>query len=112
MGLYQDFHARSIAQPEDFWREQAALIDWQEPVERILDASRPPFARWFPGARTNLCHNAVDRHLPLRAQQPALIYVSTETGTEKTYTYAELHREVNRCAAMLLDLGVSAATGC
>jgi len=107
MGLYQDFHARSLAQPEQFWREQAQLIDWQRPVDRVLDASRPPFARWFPGAHTNLCHNAVDRHLATRAQQPALIYVSTETGTEQTYTYAQLHREVNRCAAVLQALGVA-----
>jgi propionyl-CoA synthetase len=106
MSRYTDFHARSIAQPEDFWREQSALIDWQEPVRQVLDHSRPPFARWFPGATTNLCYNSVDRHLAARANQPALIYVSTETGIEQTYTFAELHREVNRCAAVLRGLGV------
>ena len=72
----------------------------------MLDASRPPFAKWFVGGRINLCHNAVDRHLPARGQQPALIYVSTETGHSRTYTYAELHDEVNVCAAMLQGLGV------
>ncbi|SPE32011.1 propionyl-CoA synthetase [Burkholderiales bacterium] len=105
MSTYRQFHARSLQQPEAFWREQSALVDWQEPVQRVLDASRPPFARWFTGGRTNLCHNAVDRHLPARADQPALIYVSTETKTEKTYTFAELHREVNRYAAVLKALG-------
>jgi propionyl-CoA synthetase len=105
MNRYRQFHARSINQPEDFWREQSALIDWKEPVGQVLDHSRPPFARWFPGARTNLCHNAVDRHLAARADQAALIYVSTETGTERTYTFAQLHREVNRFAAVLLALG-------
>ncbi len=107
MSTYHEFHQRSLRQPEAFWREQSALIDWNHPVERVLDTSRPPFARWFPGATTNLCHNAVDRHLTARAQQAALIYVSTETGVEKTYTFAELHREVNRCAAVLGSLGVA-----
>ncbi len=108
MSAYRDFHARSIAQPRLFWGEQAALIDWETPVGEVLDASRPPFARWFPGARTNLCHNALDRHLGARADQPALVFVSTETGTEQGYTYAQLHREVNRCAAVLQALGIAA----
>lgn len=107
MNRYRDFHARSIEQPEAFWREQSGLIDWQEPVSRVLDDTRPPFARWFPGARTNLCHNAIDRHLASRADQAALIFVSTETGTEKTYSFADLHREVNRFAATLATLGVA-----
>jgi propionyl-CoA synthetase len=72
----------------------------------VLDYSRPPFARWFVGGLTNLCHNAVDRHLAARGSQKALIYVSTETGQEKTYTFRELHAEVNRCAGMLRSLGV------
>ena len=42
---------------------EAALIDWHTPFTQVLDYSRPPFARWFVGGRTNLCHNAVDRHL-------------------------------------------------
>ncbi len=107
MHKYRDFHSRSVQQPEEFWREQAQLIDWKEPVQRVLDASRPPFARWFPGASTNLCHNAVDRHLAARAAQPALIFVSTETGIEKTYSFSELHREVNRFAAILQALGIT-----
>ncbi len=107
MTSYREFHARSIARPEDFWREQSALVHWNDPVRRVLDASQPPFARWFPGATTNLCFNAIDRHLPARAAQPALIYVSTETGIEKTYTYAELYREVNVLAGMLRALDVA-----
>ncbi len=103
---YGSFHRRSLTDREGFWREQAGLIHWQQPCERVLDYDRPPFARWFVGGRTNLCHNAVDRHLDARPQQPALIYVSTETGTERIYTFRELHAEVNRCAAMLRALGV------
>ena len=103
---YRDFYRRSIEDREGFWGEQAALIDWHAPFNQVLDYSRPPFARWFVGGRTNLCHNAVDRHLATRAEQKALIYISTETGIERTYTFRELHAEVNRCAAMLQALGV------
>lgn len=104
---YADFHRRSIEQPEAFWSEQARLIDWQAPPQRICDDSRPPFARWFVGGTTNLCHNAVDRHLKDRADQSALIWVSTETDQERVYTFRELHAEVQRTAAMLQALGVA-----
>jgi propionyl-CoA synthetase len=104
---YADFYRQSIENPEAFWAEQAKLIDWHTPPQHILDASQPPFVSWFVGGATNLCHNAIDRHLATRATQPALIAVSTETGSEKTYTYAELHEQVQRTAAMLLALGVT-----
>lgn len=103
---YAAFYRRSVESPEAFWAEQAQAIDWQRPWDQVLDRSHPPFAAWFVGARTNLCHNAVDRHLAQRAQQPALVYVSTETGQERTYSYADLHREVQIMAASLQSLGV------
>ena len=106
MQNYQALHARSISDPAGFWREQAALIDWHEPFTQVLDYARPPFARWFVGGRTNLCHNAVDRHLAELGDSPALIYLSTETGQEKIYTFRELYREVNRMAGILRGLGV------
>ncbi|MES2685263.1 MAG: AMP-binding protein, partial [Pseudomonadota bacterium] len=106
MTSYADFYRRSIDQPDAFWTEQAKLIDWHEPFTRVCNDDNPPFVHWFEGGKTNLCHNAVDRHLKDRADQAALIYVSTETGTEKTYSFAELHREVQRMAASLQALGV------
>ena len=106
MTRYRDFHRRSIEAPEDFWRDEARRIHWQTPFDKVLDASNPPFARWFVGGRTNLCHNAVDRHLVDRAQQNALVYVSTETGIERRYSYAELYAEINRMAAAMRSLGV------
>jgi propionyl-CoA synthetase len=105
-GSYAEFHRRSIEDRDAFWAEQAGLIDWQHPVETVCDTSRPPFTRWFVGGTTNLCHNAVDRHLAARAAQPALIHVSTETGSERVYSFAELHAEVQRMAAVLISLGV------
>ena len=106
MQTYQDFHRRSIEDRDAFWRDEARLVDWQTPFSQVLDASRPPFAKWFVGGRTNLCHNAVDRHLATRGDQPALIYISTETGRRQTYTYRQLHGEVNAWAAMLQAQGV------
>lgn len=103
---FDDFHRRSIEERDAFWAEQARRIDWHVPPQRICDYDNPPFARWFVGGQTNLCHNAVDRHLAERADQNALIAISTETGTEKVYTYRELHAEVQRMAAVLQSLGV------
>ena len=106
MTSYADFYRQSIEQPDAFWAEQAGLIDWQQPFTRVCNYDKPPFVNWFEGGTTNLCHNAVDRHLKDRASQAALIYVSTETGIEKTYSFAELHAEVQRMAASLKALGV------
>ncbi len=103
---YAEFYRQSIDQPDAFWTEQAKLIDWFKPFDRVCNYDNPPFVHWFEGGQTNLCHNAVDRHLKDRAGQAALIYVSSETGQEKTYTFAELHLEVQRMAASLKALGV------
>src|SRR5512135_1980194 len=106
MTTVKAFHRRSIDDRDGFWREEAGRIDWHKPFSQVLDYSRPPFAKWFVGGRTNLCHNAVDRHLAERGNQPALIYISTETNQSRQYTYAELHGEVNAVAAMLKAQGV------
>ena len=106
MSTYADFHRRSLEDRDAFWAEQAKLIEWNTPPAQICDWSNPPFARWYAGGTTNLCHNAVDRHLKDRADQPALIFVSTETDQEKVYSFRELHAEVQRMAAILKGLGV------
>ena len=103
---YEDLYRRSIEQPEAFWAEAATAIDWHEPSRKILEYTQPPFRKWFAGGTTNLCHNAVDRHLAQRADQLALVAVSTETGVTREITYRELHREVNAFAAVLKRLGV------
>ena len=106
MPNYQAFHRRSIDDRDAFWAEQAQRIEWQTPPKTICDYSNPPFARWFEGGTTNLCHNAVDRHLKDRPDQIALIAVSTETDTEQTFSFRQLHAHVQTMAAALLDLGV------
>ncbi|MFT4197256.1 MAG: propionate--CoA ligase [Pseudoxanthomonas sp.] len=103
---YEELHRRSVEEPEAFWAEEARRIHWQVPPEKILDYSNPPFRKWFVGGRTNLCYNAVDRHLDERGDQLALVAVSTETGVTREISYRELHREVNAFAAVLKKLDV------
>ena len=106
MTTYQAFYQRSINDRDGFWREQAELIDWQQPFDQVCDFSRPPFAKWFVGGKTNLCYNAVDRHAAKRPNDRALVYISTETDEEKIYSFAELQAEVMRMAAIMQSLGV------
>ena len=106
MDRYRETYRQSIESPEAFWRAEAAGIEWQQPFTRVLDDDRAPLLRWFVDGTTNVCHNAIDRHLADRADQAALIHVSTETGTERTWTYREAYEEINRIAAMLVAEGV------
>jgi propionyl-CoA synthetase len=106
MTTYRNFHARSIDDPTTFWGKEAERIYWHTPFTQVLDDSRPPFARWFVGGTTNLCYNAIDRHLRERGAQDALIYISTETGVEHRLTYEEIFVEVNRMAATMIAMGV------
>jgi propionyl-CoA synthetase len=102
-----EFCRRALEQREDFWTEQAEAIHWQKPFDQVCDFSRPPFAKWFVGGETNLCYNAIDRHLASRANQPALHYISTEIDAERSFTYRELYDEVCRFAAVLQSLGLT-----
>jgi propionyl-CoA synthetase len=104
---HRDAYARWQADPERFWAEAAEAVHWSRRWDRVLDRSRAPFYRWFPGAETNSCYNALDRHVEGgRADQVALIYDSPVTGTVRTYTYRELRDEVARFAGVLAAKGV------
>lgn len=107
MSGYREIHERSLKDPEGFWAEAAAGLDWEKPWDKVLDASNPPFYRWFVGGRLNTCHNAVDRHVAAgRGSQPAVIHDSPVTGTKRTITFAELQDLVARCAGALVRHGV------
>ena len=109
MSSFDDVYRRSLDDPEGFWAEAAAAIDWDEPWARVLDDSRAPFYRWFSGGRLNTCHNALDRHVEgSRADQLALIYDSPVTGMAAAFTYRELRDEVARFAGALAAQGVQA----
>src|SRR5438477_10092311 len=102
-----EIYRRSLREPEPFWADAAAAIDWDEPWQRVLDDSRAPIYRWFAGARMNTCYNALDRHVEDgRADQPALIYASPVTDTVATFSYRELRDAVARFAGVLAAQGV------
>jgi len=104
---YDEVYARSLAHPQEFWREAADAIAWSRPFEQVLDQSRAPFYRWYVGGEMNTCFNALDRHvLGGRAEQAALIYDSPVTGTVQRFTYRELLERVSRVAGMIAALGV------
>src|SRR6202163_3243291 len=101
-----EFCRRALEQRETFWAEQAEAIDWHKPFRQVCDFSRPPFAKWFVGGETNLCHNAVDRHLKERGDQKALVWISTEVDKVESFSYKDLFKEVNQTAAMMQSLGL------
>jgi propionyl-CoA synthetase len=104
---YRSLVRRSLEDPEGFWGEAAEGIHWVNRPSTVLDADNPPFYRWFPDGRLNVCFNALDRHVVFgRADQTALIYDSPVTGTVRSYTCAELLDLVARFAGVLRDLGV------
>jgi len=104
---YGDLYNWSVTDPTSFWHGQAEAIHWQTPFHTVCDFTNPPFVRWFVGGKTNLCYNAVDRHLETRANQPAIFFHSSESGTEQVVTYRQLHHEVTSFAAVLKKLGIN-----
>ena len=88
----------------DCFGDYAALLTWREPWREVLDASRPPFYRWFVGGRLNACENCLDRHLARRGSKPALQFVpEPESEAPSTLTYRALYDRVNEVAAFLRD---------
>ncbi|GGF37946.1 acyl-CoA synthetase [Aliidongia dinghuensis] len=99
--------ARALGDPEGFWGEAARDLVWTRPWDRVLDARRPPFYRWFSGGRINICYNALDRHVAAgRGGQTALVYDSPVTGRIERYTYRDLTERVARLAGAIRHLGV------
>jgi len=109
MDGYRAAYDRSLTDPEAFWGEAAAAVDWASAPKRVLDASNPPFYRWFPDAELSTCHNALDRHVAAgRGDRLALVHDSAVTGAVTRYTYAELRDAVATFAGVLRGLGVRA----
>ncbi len=105
---YDEVYQRSLSDPEGFWGEAAQAIHWDKPWDKVLDASRPPFYRWFAGGMLNTCYNAVDRHVEAgRGDQIAIIHDSPVTQSQRKISYAELQDLVSRFAGVLTSLGVT-----
>jgi propionyl-CoA synthetase len=107
MSRYDEVYARSLDEPEAFWAEAAEGISWTRRWDKVFDGGQGPYGRWFVGAETNACWNALDRHVDGgRADQVALIYDSPVTGRIRRFTYRELRDLVARFAGVLKALGV------
>jgi propionyl-CoA synthetase len=106
-GEYRQAYQQSMTDPDGFWRDAAALIDWYTEPETIMDASALPFSRWFAGGELNTCHNCLDRHVDAgRGDQLALVHDSPVTQSVTRYTYGELRDVVARFAGVLRSVGV------
>ena len=103
----EQVYARWRNEPQRFWAEAADSVHWYRRWNQVLDASRPPYYRWFSGGVVNTCYNALDRHVAGgRADQPALIYDSPVTQTITCFTYRALLEQVSRFAGVLSGQGV------
>ncbi len=106
-GRHAETHRRSLEDKEGFWLEAAKAVTWTRPPTRALDASKPPFYRWFPDGRLNVASNCLDRHVAAgRGDQPALIYDSPMAGKVESFTYRQLTERVAKFAGGLRSLGV------
>ena len=108
MAKYKDVFTKSVENSEGFWAEAAEGIDWYQKWDKVLDDSNKPFFKWFTGAKTNIVHNALDRHMETwRKNKLALIWVSEDGKEERTFSYYSLNREVNRFANIIKAMGVT-----
>ncbi|MBT3201845.1 MAG: propionyl-CoA synthetase [Phycisphaerales bacterium] len=104
---YEEMYQRSVEDPEGFWAEQGEKIHWDKKWDSVLDSSKPPFYKWFPGGELNTCYNAVDLHVEDgRGDQPAIIYDSPVTDTIQHITYNQLKGRVSKIAGALKSMGV------
>ncbi|WP_297475824.1 acetate--CoA ligase [Thermococcus sp.] len=106
MQAFREEQGKSIENIEEFWAEQAKVLDWFKTWEKVLDDSNAPFFRWFVGGELNASYNALDRHIKEGKRNRAAIIWESERGETRTLTYYELYREVNRFASALKNLGV------
>ena len=99
-------HARAEPDPNAFWAEQAQTLHWDKPFTTVLDDSNPPFYRWFTDGKLNVSYNCLDRHVEAGHGNRVAFHWAGEEGEQRAITYAELHREVQRLANALKELGV------
>jgi acetyl-CoA synthetase len=105
---YRTLYEQSLEDPDSFWSEQARLLDWQEPWSAVSDTNiSTGTARWFVGARLNVSVNCIDRHLPERADDVALIWEGDDPNESQSFTFRDLKSQVCRFANVLKSRGVS-----
>jgi acetyl-CoA synthetase len=103
---YETLYQRSLQDPQSFWAERAQELEWFEPWEKVLDDSNPPFFKWFIGGKTNIVHNALDRHLKTYRKNKLALIWEGEPSDARSYSYFALNREVCKFANVLRSMGV------
>jgi len=101
-------YREAAADPQGWWARQAEDLDWFERWDTVLDDSNPPFYKWFVGGKLNASYNCLDRHVEAGRGDRVAYHWRGEEGEERDVTYAELHRDVQRFANALKDLGIRA----
>ncbi len=106
LSSYEELYAWSLEHGEEFWADMAGELEWYEPWTQVLDDSNPPFFKWFVGGKTNIVHNAIDRHAQSWRKNKLALVWEGEDGTQRTFSYHALNREVSKLANVLKSLGV------
>jgi acetyl-CoA synthetase len=106
LGSYEELYRWSLEHSEEFWSDMASELEWYEPWTQVLDDSNKPFFKWFVGGKTNIVHNALDRHARSWRKNKLAIVWEGEDGTQRTFSYHALNREVSKMANVLKSLGV------
>jgi len=104
---YDALYKKSIEDPEKFWAEQAAYLEWYKKWDKVMDDSDKPFYKWFTGGKINIVHNAIDRHLKTANRNKLALIWEGEPGDLRTFSYHALNREVSRFANVLKAMGVA-----
>jgi acetyl-CoA synthetase len=105
---YREMYERSIKDPEGFWAEIAESFHWEKKWDKVLtwNFDKDVKIEWFKGGKTNICYNALDRHLETRGDRIAFYWEGNTPGEQRTLTYRQLHEEVCKCANVLKSKGV------
>ena len=98
-------YERAARDPDAYWAEMAATLEWMRPWDQVLDW-KPPHVRWFVGGKLNASVNCVDRHLRGATRNKAALVFEGEPGDRRTLTYWDLYCEVTKFANVLRGLGV------
>ncbi|MGB9632522.1 MAG: acetate--CoA ligase [Chloroflexaceae bacterium] len=103
---YEELYQWTLDNNEQFWADMASELEWFQPWEKVLDDSNKPFFKWFTGAKTNIVHNAIDRHAASWRKNKLAMVWEGEDGTQRTFSYHALNREVSKMANVLKSVGV------
>jgi acetyl-CoA synthetase len=103
---YESMYQRSLEDPEGFWGEMAEELEWYQKWDQVLDDSNSPFYKWFVGGKTNIIHNALDRHMATSRKNKLALIWEGEPGDVRTFSYFALNREVCKFASLLRGMGV------